>query len=178
MEDQRMFVIDEWSKEHLHEVSRELLFSLNYMWFLMEGWVKENCPEKIADESFIQLNEDFGTYEAARLQRVVKTEKQGIDLIVEFLKRSHWAAFEDLELKKISDTELRMRTKNCTAQKASKKWGMEYYECGKMGLLLRGSFFKKIDPRARVARVFTPPDSRPEGTPEEISCEWSITLEQ
>jgi hypothetical protein len=53
---------------------------------------------------------------------------------------------------------------------------MEYYECGKGGLLLREGFFKKIDPRATVTRLFTPPDPRPEGTPEKATCEWRIKI--
>jgi hypothetical protein len=28
-----------------------------------------------------------------------------------------------------------------------------------------------------VHRVFTPPDEAPAGTPENVSCEWLITLE-
>jgi len=176
VEEELMFEIDHWSKDHLHKVTRELLFSFNYMWFLMEGWIKEHCPEKAESDEFLKLSEDFGAYEAGRLQRVVEEDAGGVDRLVEFLKRSHWCAFEDIEMTKISDRELIMRTIGCTAQKAVKKWGMEYYACGRGGLVLREGFFRKLTPRARVTRIFTPPDSRPEGTPDKVSCEWRICI--
>ena len=58
-----MFEIESWSKERVHTVMRELLFSFNYMWFLMEEWMKQNCPEKVDREDFQKLSEDFGAYE-------------------------------------------------------------------------------------------------------------------
>ncbi len=171
-----MFDIGNWSKEKVHSVSMELLYSFNFMWFLMDAWGKENCPEKVGNDDYWKLFSDFGAYEAQRLEKTLDPGIAGLDRMVQFLRHSHWSAFENLELTKLSGSSLRMRTHGCTAQKAVKKWGREYHECGKTGLMLRTGFFGRIDPMAKVQRVFTPPDARPPEAPEEASCEWIITL--
>ncbi|MFP4194449.1 MAG: DUF6125 family protein, partial [Desulfobacterales bacterium] len=163
-------------KQQVHEVMQELLYSLNYMWFLMEGWIGKNCPEKLDTEEFKQLGETFGSYEAKRLEKTVDPETKGLDRLEAFLKRSHWCAFEDIEITRLSETELRMRTLNCTAQKAARKWGMEFYECGDAGLRLRRGFFTRINPKAEVRRIYTPAEARPEELPKEVSCEWIISI--
>ncbi|MGC9324821.1 MAG: DUF6125 family protein [Desulfomonilia bacterium] len=172
-----MFPVDDWNKERVHNVMMELLYSFNFMWFLMEEMIKKNCPEEVARDGLQQLSEKFGNYEAKRLEKTIPGESEGIERLIRFLEHSHWCAFEDIEITKLSDTSFRMRTQNCTAQKAAKKWGMEYYDCGTGAHMLRSGFFRTIDPNARVTRVFTPPEKAPDGTPIEVSCEWVISLE-
>ncbi len=173
-----MLEIENWNKERVHAVMRELLFSFNYMWFLMEDWIKQNCPDKINDEGLQKLSEIFGGYEAKRLEKTIDEKKEGIDRIIQFLDHSHWRVFEDIDLTRISDRQLRMRTLRCSAQKAAKKWGMDCYNCSTPAARIRRGFFEKINPTAQVTRIFTPPDQRPAGVPEEVSCEWRITIEQ
>lgn len=171
-----MHEIENWSKEKVHSVSMELLYSFNFMWFLMEDWAKRNCPEKMGSDDYWNLFQTFGSYEAQRLEKTIEPALTGTDRILQFLRHSHWSAFENLELTRISNESIRMRTIGCTAQKAAKKWGMEYHDCSKTGLMLRSGFFKRIDPTAEVVRIFTPPDQRPPEAPEEISCEWAISV--
>jgi hypothetical protein len=172
-----MLKIDQWDKQQVHDVMQELLYSFNYMWFLMEDWIKQQCPEKLNTEEFRQISETFGFYEAKRLEKTVDPELQGLDQLIAFLKHSHWCAFEDIDLRVLSDTELRMRTRNCTAQKAAQKWGMDCYDCSHTGLRLRKGFFAQINPGADVRRIYTPPDARPEGLAPEVSCEWVISIQ-
>jgi len=172
-----MLDIENWSKEHLYQVMRELLYSFNSMWFMVEDWVKNYAPEGLKAEAFLQFSEQFGAYQARRLARVADPPAGEIDRLIYFLERSHWAVFENMEITKISDSELRMRTFGCTSQKAAQKRGMEYYECGLSALKLREGFFREINPKARVARLFTPPDTRPGGCPDDSSCEWRVTIE-
>jgi len=171
-----MFAIEDWSKERVHDVMREVLFSMNYMWFLMEAWAKENCPQQAQSESFMQLSEKFGRYQAQRLEKIIDEKLTGVDRLAAFVRHSHWCAFERIELDVLSDTRLRMRTLDCTAQKAARKWGVSHYDCGPGGLRLRKGFFSRVIPTAQVERVFTPPDEKPAGTPPEASCEWIITI--
>lgn len=171
-----MLEIKEWNKEQVYAVMQELLYSFNYAWFLMEGWIRQNCPEKADTESFHQIAETFGSYEAKRLEKTIDPGITGIGRLIAFLKHSHWCAFEDIELKKLSDRQLRMRTRDCTAQKAAQKWGEAHYDCSRTGLRLRKGFFSRLHPGTTVERVFTPPDPRPEQTPSPVSCEWIITL--
>jgi len=175
-----MLEIEDWDKERVYQVMLELLYSFNYMWFLMEDWIKQNCPEKADSEAFHQISEDFGRYQAKRLEKIVEAPdpetEQKIDRLMQFLRHSHWFAFEDIALAKVSEKELRMRTRNCTAQKAAKKWGMQCYDCSQGGHRLRQGFFSHINPTASVTRVYTPPDERPADLPEEVSCEWRIRI--
>ncbi|MFO8111229.1 MAG: DUF6125 family protein [Desulfosalsimonadaceae bacterium] len=172
-----MFDIEKWNKEETYAVMLELLYSFNYMWFLMEGWVKTHCPEKADSEAFRVLSEQFGAYQAKRLEKTITEPVEGIDRLTAFLRHSHWFAFEDITLEKLSDTRLRMRTSGCTAQKAAKKWGMDHYACGDGGFRLRKGFFTRVDPSATVTRVFTPPDEKPADIPDDISCEWIIAID-
>ncbi|MFO7984709.1 MAG: DUF6125 family protein [Desulfatiglandaceae bacterium] len=167
----------ELSKEQVYTVMRELLYSFNYMWFLMEDWVRQYCPEKADSEEFHQLSKDFGSYQAKRLEKTIEAPAEGVDRLIQFLRYSHWCVFEDIELSKMSDRELRMRTRGCTAQRAARKWGMDFYDCSQGGLWLRQGFFARINPRARVERIYTPSQPRPAELPEQVSCEWRIVLE-
>ncbi len=171
-----MLETENWSKQHVHYVMRELLYSFNYVWFLMEDWAQRNCPEKAEGEDFKKIAETFGAYEAKRLEKTVDQSLQGVDLLIAFLKHSHWCAFEDIELVKLSESRLRMRTLDCTAQKAAKKWGKDCYDCSITGLRLRKGFLGQINPDAAVSRVFSPPDPRPEDIPAGVSCQWIVSL--
>lgn len=171
-----MFPIEDWSKERVHTVMREILFSFNYMWFLMEEWAKQHCPEKAQGEAFHRLSEEFGRYEAQRLEKVVDNKLAGVDRLAAFVGHSHWCAFEEIELTALSNQRLRMRTLDCTAQKAARKWGLSHYDCSQSGLRLRKGFFSHVLPAAQVERVFTPPDEKPAGTPSEAACEWIISI--
>lgn len=173
-----MFQIQDWSKQQVHDVMQELLYSLNYMWFLMEDWIKQQCPEKLDTEEFHQLSEAFGSYEAKRLEKTIDPTAKGLDRLAAFLKHSHWCAFEDIDLTRLSERELLMQTRNCTAQKAARKWGMDCYDCSQTGLRLRRGFLRQINPEAAVQRIYTPPEPRPENLPEEISCQWKISIPQ
>ncbi len=171
-----MFAIEDWSKEKVHSVMREVLFSFNYMWFLMEAWARQNCPEKAQGEDFMRLNDEFGRHQAQRLGKVVDDKLTGVARLVAFVRHSHWCAFEEIELTPLSDQRLRMRTIGCTAQKAARKWGMSHYDCGQSGLRLRTGFFKEVIPTAQVERIFTPPEEKPAGAPDQAACEWIITI--
>ncbi len=172
-----MLEIEKWEKDYVYRVMQALLYSFNYMWFLMEDWARENCPEKAGSESFDQLSQDFGAYQAKRLGKTIEAPAEGVEKMIQFVRHSHWCVFEDIELTKLSETELRMRTRNCTAQKAARRWGMPYYDCSRGGHRLRQGFYAHINPAARVTRVYTPPDERPADFPQEVSCEWRITIQ-
>lgn len=171
-----MLDIGELSKNSVYNVMRELLYSFNYAWFLMEDWIKKTHPEDVNNEDFLVLVEEFGAYEAKRLSRVLDTSEGGIETLINFLNHSHWAVFEEIEGERISEKSFKMKTFDCSTQKAAKKWGMDYYNCSEQGCRIREGFFRKINSDARVERIFTPPDERIDGIQERISCEWLITL--
>ena len=173
-----MFPIEGWSKERVHDVMLELLYSFNYMWFLTEQWVRKNCPEDVAREGMLYLTEEFGAYEAKRLAKTIDDGLEGTDRLIRYLEHSHWCAFENIEITWLSESSIRMVTRDCTSQKAARKWGMSHYDCGEVALRLRSAFFRQIDPGIRVTSLFTPPDKAVEGCHPEASCAWIISLQQ
>lgn len=164
-------------KDTLYDVMRQQLYSLNYMWMRFEIFIATKAPKEYGTEEYYKLYEDYGSHEAARLARALNLPREGIKDLTSFLKHSHWAVFESIEIAKLTTDSFRMRTLDCSAQRAAKKRGAEYYDCGTGGLRVRSGFFKGLDSRAKVQRIFAPGEARPEGTPANVSCEWLISLE-
>jgi hypothetical protein len=77
----------------------------------------------------------------------------------------------------MSTSSFGMRTLDCSAQRAAKKWGMQYYDCSSGGLKIRAGFFRGINARAKVQRIFTPTEAEPEGDRAAASCEWLVSLD-
>jgi hypothetical protein len=164
-------------KDTLYNIMLQQLYSLNYMWVRFEGFIQEEAPEAYGSEEYYQLLEDYGSEEARRLVKALGFPREEIKDLTRFLQYSHWAIFENIEIAELTANSFRMRTLNCSAQSAAKKWGMEYYDCRTGGLRIRSGFFKGINPKAKVQRIFTPPEAGPEVTRSIVSCEWLVSLE-
>jgi len=164
-------------KDTLYAVMLQQLYSLNYMWMRFEGFIQVKAPEAYRSEEYYQLMEDYGSEEARQLVKTLGSPREAIKDLPKFLQYSHWAIFENIEIAQLTANSFRMRTLDCSAQRAAKRWGLEYYDCGAGGLRVRSGFFKGINPKAKVERIFTPPEVRPQGTHAIVSCEWLISLE-
>ncbi len=163
-------------KDTLYDVMLQQMYSLNYVWMRMEGLIQHRAPEVYGSEEYYQLFEDYGSEEARRLIKALGFPRREIKDLARFLEYSHWAIFENIEIAGLTADSFRMRTLDCSAQRAAKRWGMEYYDCAAGGLRIRKGFFKGINPGARVQRVFTPPEAGLERRPATASCEWLISL--
>lgn len=163
-------------KDTVYEVMLQQMYSLNHMWLRLELYIAEKAPSDYRTDEYYQLYEDYGSHEAGRLARVLALPGEGIRDLAAYLRHSHWAVFENIDIAEMTPTSFRMRTLDCSAQRAARKWGMQHYDCGTGGLRVRRGFFTKLNPQARVEKIFAPCDNRPEGTPENISCEWLISL--
>ena len=172
-----MLNIRTMKKDTLHTVMLQQLYALNYVWLRFEGLIQQKAPKLYGGEEYYQLYEDYGSEEARRLVKALGFPTEEIKDLVRFLQHSHWAIFENIEIAEVTASSFRMRTLDCSAQRAAKKWGLEYYDCGAGGLRIRNGFYKGINPRAKVQRVFTPPEARPAGRPAGASCEWLISVE-
>ena len=164
-------------KDTLYNVMLQQLYSLNYMWMRFEDFIRVHAPEAYGSEEYYQLQEEYGLQEARRLVKALGFPGEEIKDLIKFLKYSHWAIFENIEITDLTANSFRMRTLDCSAQSAAKRWGMEYYDCGTAGMRIRSGFFKGINRKAKVQRIFTPPEARPEDTRANVSCEWLISLE-
>ena len=164
-------------KDTLYAVMLQQMYSLNYVWLRFEGFIQQKAPELYGGEEYYQIYEDYGSEEARRLVKALGFPREEIKDLTRFLKYSHWSIFEDIEIADLTPSSFRMRTIDCSAQRAAKRWGLEYYDCGAGGLQIRNGFFKGINPKAKVQRIFTPPEARPEGGSAIVSCEWLISLE-
>jgi hypothetical protein len=163
-------------KDTLHAVMLQQLYALNYVWMRFEGFIQVKAPEVYGSEEYYQLFEDYGSEEARRLVKALGFPREEIKDLIRFLKYSHWAIFENIEIAELAANSFRMRTLDCSAQRAAKKWGMEYYDCRTGGLRIRSGFFKGINSKAKVRRIFTPAEVRPEGRRAIASCEWLVSL--
>ena len=171
-----MLKIEDLSKESVYNVMSGLLYSLNYGWFLLEDFMRAKHPELLKDEDYLKVNENVGSYEAKRLSKSLDISGDSVDNLMHLVKYSHWAVFENIEIKKLTETSFRMRTIGCSAQGAIHKWGLEHYDCRLAGLQLRQGFFNGANKNAEVERIFSPPEARREGIPDNVSCEWLISL--
>lgn len=171
-----MLEIDSLSKKKVYDVMRALLYSVSYAWHTTENFVRAKHPELLNGEAYPKVNEDFGSYEAKRLSKALGISGDAIEELIQLLKHSHWAVFENIEVKKLTENSFRMRTIGCSSQQTAKKWGMEHYDCRLQGLGARRGFFKAVNKNARVERIFSPPELRPEGIPGNVSCEWLISI--
>lgn len=172
-----MLEIEGLSKGAVYDLMTELLYSLNYMLIRFEEWVGRRYPEELEGEEFSTLYEECGSYEGERLSKALEVSGGGIDALIQLLEHSHWAVFENIEVTKLTEGSFRMRTIECSLQRAAKRWGREYYDCRLTGWLYRKGFFTAVNRNAKIQRVFTLPEIRPEGIPENVSCEWLISIE-
>jgi len=163
-------------KDTLYDVMLQQMYSLNYVWMRFEGFIQQKAPEAYRSEEYYQLFEDYGSEEARRLLKALGFPTQEVKEVAEYLKYSHWAVFENIEITGFTANSFGMRTLDCSAQRAAKRWGLDYYDCRAGGLRIRNGFFKGINPKARIQRIFSPPEARPEGRPATASCEWLISL--
>lgn len=174
-----MIEIEKMDKKALYEVMLDLLYSINVGWFKLESNLKEIYrylnKETELNQILNQVNADLGRYEAKRLTRTLKLGTD-IDSLIRALLHSHWAAFENIEVHKLSDKSFRMRTLDCTTQKATQRKGLKYYDCALPSQELRQVFFSELNRAAKVKRVFTPSEL---GTfiNGNVSCEWEITID-
>jgi hypothetical protein len=142
-------------KDTLHTVMLQQLYALNYVWLRFEGLIQERVPELYGSETYYQLYEAYGSEEARRLVKALGFPRKEIKDLVRFLKHSHWAIFENIEIAEVTASSFRMRTLDCSAQRAAKKWGLDYYDCGTGGLRIRNGFFKGINRKTEVRRLIS-----------------------
>src|SRR4030042_6725247 len=124
-------------RDTLHTVMLQQLYARNYMWLRFEGFIQQKAPEAYMGEEYYQLYEDYGSEEARRLVKAFGFPREEIKDLVKFLKYSHWAVFERIEIAELTANSFRMRTLDCSAQRAAKRWGLEYYDCGAGGVRIR-----------------------------------------
>ena len=172
-----MVEIERLSKHIVYDVMRELLYSLNYLLFLFEDWVKTKHPEDFESEDFRRRYGEFGSYQAKRLSKALAISGGELDDLIELIKHSHWTIFENIEVEKLAEKSFRMRGIECSAQKAAKRWGMEYDDCRIRSSRFCSAFFKVANHNVKVQQVFARPEIGPEGIPDNVSCEWLISAE-
>ncbi len=172
-------MFQELSKRELFEVMKNMVHVYSSAWFKSE-WIaiEKFGVDSFLSQDFTDLFRDFGFKEAKILVDLSIVSGKDVDSIIKALNLSHWALFEKIELNKLSDSAVRMRTIDCSRQKyAIRKWGIEY-PCKnlKFSQESRIGFAKAINPLAEVKCGFCPPDPKPADAPENVSCEWIIYI--
>ena len=145
-----MLEIEGLSREAVYNLMRELLYSLNYSLFRFEDWVRARYPEELEGEELQRLYKESGSYEAKRLCKALSISGGGADTLIHLLRHSHWAVFENIEVRKLTERSFIMRTIECSAQRAAQKWGTEYYDCRLTASLVRAGFFEAVNQNVNI----------------------------
>jgi hypothetical protein len=168
--------IEELPKEKMFAVMRGIVGTMSYLAFAYEELAEEKVGQGMFfEQSYIDMAKEFGGREARVLKRASVITTEGLDAIVEALIYSHWALYENLEITKLTEKVIRLRTLNCTTQRYVLT-GREGFPCKNFGLNSRLGFVQGINPNAELRCVFCPPEPRPKDTPQEVSCQWEISL--
>jgi len=175
----RLLPFDELSRDKLFAVMKNLVNTYSWGWLNSQLVATEKYGlDALLDEDFTEFFRDFGSKQSRKLVELSIVSGTDIDSIIKGLQLSHWALFENIELTKLSDNIVRMRTIDCSRQRYIRTtWGTEY-PCKnlKFSSESRIGFVKEINPRAEVKCSFCPPDPRPKDIPVNVSCEWIISI--
>ena len=173
-----MLEIDRLSKETVYKVMFNLLRVTNWQLYKLEDVIRASHPEVLKSQEYLKLIEEYGLREAKGLAEVLGISGNGIDSLIQLLQYSHWVVFEGFEVEKLTEESCRMRVIECSVQRAAKKEGVEYYECADETLWCLRGFCGYINRKMSIRQVFGPPEEvRPKGIPENVSCEWVISME-
>ncbi len=158
---------------------KNLIHIYSSAWFKSERLAIEKYGlNAFLTQEFNELFREFGAKESRKLKELGIVSGTDIDSIIRGLQFSHWALFEKIKLTKLSNNAAKMGTIGCTRQKyAKKKWGTEY-PCKGLNFSLesRIGFVNSINPEAKVECNFCPPDSKRQNIPDNVSCEWIISV--
>jgi hypothetical protein len=169
----------ELSKDELFAVMKNLVYTFNWGWLKSERLAIERCGlEAFLGEEFTRVFRQFGSKQAKKLVKLSIISGTNLDSIIKGLQLSHWALFEKIELEKLSENTVRMRTIDCSLQQDSRRKRGTEYPCNYLGFSSesRRGFVQTINPRAKVKCIYSPPNSRPKNIPENVSCEWIISI--
>ena len=89
-------------KDILYNVMLQQMYSLNYVWMRMEGIIQQRAPEVYGSDEYYELFEDYGSEEGRRLIKALDLPRKEIKDLARFLKYSHWAIFENIEIAGLS----------------------------------------------------------------------------
>ena len=175
----KLLAFDELSRDRLFAIMKNLVLSYNWAWFKgTQITIEKYGLDALSDEEHTELLREFGSRQSRKMVELPIVSGMDADSIIKGLQLSYWALFENIELTKLSESVVRMRTIDCSLQRnTKKKWGMEY-PCKTLGasFATRTGFVKAINPQAEVECKFSPPDPRPKNIPENVSCEWIISI--
>ena len=169
----------ELSKDKLFALMKNLVNTYSWAWLQSELMATEKYGlDDVLGGEFNEFFREFGSREGRKLVELSIVSGTGVDSIIKGLQLSHYALFENVELKKLSDSTVSMRTIDCSRQRYIRAKLGTVYPCKNFHFSResRTGFVKAINPRAEVKCSFCPPDPRPKGVLENVSCEWIISI--
>ena len=171
-----MLEIDKLSKETVYNIMLKQLLAAYYHKFTLVNFIETHNPELSEGQEIMKLIEDYVAYEAKGLSGSLNIPLDSIDNLVKLLKVSHWAILESCEIEKLTDTSCRMRIIGCSTQKSADKWYGKEFKCATPTMAALRGFCRQSDKSIQINPVFSPFQDRPEGAPENVSCEWIFSI--
>ncbi|RLF12223.1 MAG: hypothetical protein DRJ98_01300 [Thermoprotei archaeon] len=162
-------------QEKLLEAYRNLALAYSYGWWrTLALTIKKYGWGLVEDEEWPRLARSFGLKEARGILKVLPTLHK-VDLVAEALKLSHWALFEKVDIE-VDGSKVKMRVYECSARKSLAKWRLEDYRCEVFTSAALEGFMEALGVKAKIIRVYGPPDPLPAYAPKGASCEWLVEV--
>lgn len=170
-------------KEDLMELSKEQLVDLvdvwikNY-WSCQSYWmtfVERDFGEEVAGRLDSEVFEQTARIQAYRLKRLLNLGDD-MQALAFALKHSalQWApAGFDWEFVEVTDTEIKMRVRQCPMGVYRKEHNLELYPCKHISPPLYTALAKAINPKMVAYCTHAHPDAPKEG----VMCEWHFVYE-
>ena len=162
---------------------RELLDTYGKLTLTIDGLWIQGVEKRYGTDACLQIYtevmEQYGRIQAHRITRALGiAEGEGdIPAMIAAHNAIPWGRAVKVNYHQTSDKELVLSILNCHPQESRKARGQEIFPCKQMEHAELAAFFGQINPRAKVECLFSPPDERPREVPENVSCQWKITVE-
>jgi len=171
--------IDKLEKDQM----RELLDTYGKLTLTIDGlWiqaVEKKYGTDVTVKMYTEVMVDFGAIQARRMARFlgITLGSATIQEMVAVHTSGPWGRVGASEYIQISDKEMELRFLNCHPQDARKARGQAIFPCKEMERAELASLFGTLNSKARIECVFSPPDDRPAGLKEAVSCAWKVIID-
>lgn len=160
---------DKELREYLDLLLRQFRLA-DAFWFLA-------VEDTFGTEAAVKLNEGvwgrMGRLIASEIKQTFPLKGKGVTRVLEALSYYPWYIIVRHEMDETT-AGARIRVRHCPPQEARVKTGRGEFSCKARNLTEFTNFAREIDERAEVRCLMAPPDPHPE----DLWCEWELTVKE
>jgi hypothetical protein len=145
----------------------------------VDGYWFQAGEKLVGMEPTLKMDEEvwgrFGRAAARMVKKTFKLEENGgIPSLIQAINLDPmWTFFGELDMKQLSESQLRLQVTSCFSQKERLRLGQDVFPCRPVEETYFNSFAQAIDPRVKVRYGFCPPEKYSEN----LWCEWYFETE-